>query len=144
MHRGAHARQPAGGRTAQSGRIHWFILIGSLAALVHGAVVVALVARAGAQPLVANVAGWLVAFAVSFTGHHLATFRSHGTPVATSARRFFFISAAGFVLNESAYAALLRWTPYRYDILLAIVLVAIAFLTYQASRRWAFLGTAAR
>jgi putative flippase GtrA len=111
---------------------------------VHWAVVVALVARGSWHPLVANVAGWLVAFGVSFAGHHHATFRGHGAPIGISVRRFFLVSAAGFAINETAYAMLLRWSDHRYDILLAIVLVAVAFLTYLLSRHWAFLNTAAR
>jgi putative flippase GtrA len=144
MHRPLHARRILGRWVDQGGRIGWFILVGSVAALVHWLVVVALVGRLEWHPLVANVAGWLVAFGVSFGGHHRATFRGHGGPVGDTARRFFMVSAGGFAINESSYALLMHWSGHRYDVLLAIVLVAVAFLTYLLSRHWAFLNTAAR
>jgi putative flippase GtrA len=86
----------------------------------------------------ANVLGWLVALTVSFVGHDRLTFRGHGAARGAAAARFFVVSAAGFALNESAYAVLLEWTTHRYDLLLAIVLLAVAALTYLLSRRWAF------
>jgi hypothetical protein len=43
-----------------------------------------------------------------------------------------------------AYAILLRWSGMRYDLVLAIVLVGVAVITYLLSSRWAFLGSHAR
>lgn len=117
----------------------WFIAVGCAAAAVHWCVVVAVVTWARWPPLLANVAGWLVAFGVSFTGHHLLSFRGHGAAVSGAALRFFCISAGGFAINEMTYAALLGWTGARYDLLLAAVLVLVAGATYLLSRHWAFL-----
>jgi putative flippase GtrA len=122
-------------------RILTFIAVGCTAAAVHWGTVVTLVRGFGAAPLVANVGGWLVAFFVSFSGQFAFTFRDHGAPVVQAARRFFALSFAGFAINELAYATLLRWSPWRYDVLLAIVLVGVAVLTYLLSRRWAFQRT---
>lgn len=119
-------------------RILTFIAVGSAAALVHWSVVVALVSGLGAAPLAANVGGWLVAFGVSFAGQSLLTFRDHGAPVAQSAPRFFALSFGGFALNETAYALVLRFSPWRYDVVLAFVLVGVAVATYLLSRHWAF------
>jgi putative flippase GtrA len=119
-------------------RILTFIAVGSTAALVHWATVVALVRGFGAAPLAANVGGWMVAFSVSFAGQSTLTFRGHGVPVAQAMRRFFALSLGGFLLNETAYALLLRFSPWRYDVLLAGVLVGVAVATYLLSRRWAF------
>ena len=58
---------------------------------------------AGRQPV-----GWLVAFAVSFIGHYRLTFRHSRIPWTIAIRRFFLVSAAGFLVNESAYAAAAR------------------------------------
>ena len=127
---------PAGHLT----RVVWFIGVGCAAALVHLGVVILLVSGRGLAPLVANVAGWLVAFMVSFSGHWLLTFRSLQAPLWRAARRFFGISMAGFGANELAYAALLNWTGLRYDVLLAAILLGIAVMTYLLSSRWAFLG----
>ncbi|MBN9340587.1 MAG: sugar translocase [Comamonadaceae bacterium SCN 68-20] len=125
----------------QRGRVAWFIVVGCAAAAVHWSVATACVALGGLAPLQANVAGWLVAFAVSFSGHHFLSFRGHGNGMGRAALRFFAISAGGFAINEAAYALLLHWTRARYDILLAIVLVGVAGLTYLLSRHWAFLRT---
>ena len=97
-----------------------------------------LVAHAGWRPLLANVLGWLIAFGVSFSGHHRWTFRDHGVPLWRSAMRFFAVSAIGFSINEATYALLLHWSSLRYDLVLAVVLVAVAGGTYLLSRHWAF------
>jgi putative flippase GtrA len=125
----------------QQTRAFLFILVGSAAALVHFLTVVLVVERLTLAPLVANVIGWLCAFGVSFGGHYFLTFSDHGAPFARSAGRFFLLSAAGFVVNESSYAILLRFSPYPYYFLLAVILVAVAVFTYLLSRRWAFRGT---
>lgn len=133
------------GRLLQAhGHIAWFVLVGTAAAAVHWGVVVMLVEHAGWRPLLANVAGWLIAFGVSFSGHHRWTFRSHGAPIWRSALRFFALSAGGFSINEAVYAVLLHWTGLRYDLVLGGVLVAVAVGTYLLSRHWAFKRNPAR
>lgn len=119
-------------------RLASFVIVGGTAAAVHFGVVVALVETKLAAPLVANVAGWLVAFVVSFAGQHRLTFGDRGAPVLQAAPRFFAISALGFAANEAAYAATLHWSGLRYDVALAVVLVAVAGMTYLLSSRWAF------
>ncbi|WP_332459889.1 GtrA family protein [Bordetella genomosp. 9] len=119
-------------------QLSWFVAVGCAAAATHWLVVVACVEGIGARPLAANVAGWLVAFCVSFSGHYLLTFRQQAGAWHVAARRFFCISAAGFIVNEVSYAWLLRRTAMRYDVLLASILVAIAVLTFLLSRLWAF------
>lgn len=115
-----------------------FVLVGCAAAATHWAVTVACVEWAHMPPLLANLFGWLVAFVVSFTGHYQLTFRYSNIPLRVAAGRFFMISAAGFIVNESAYAWLLHTTSLPYDLLLAIILVGLAVLTFLASRFWAF------
>jgi putative flippase GtrA len=122
-------------------RLAWFIAVGCTAAAVHFGVVVGLVELAGLAPLLANVAGWLVAFIVSFCGQWLLTFRGSGAPWRQALRRFFLISLGGFTANESAYAVLLHFSALRYDLLLGLVLVAVAVMTYLLSSRWAFRGS---
>lgn len=117
-----------------------FILVGSTAALVHFLTVILLVETLHVAPLVANIGGWLCAFTVSYGGHFLLTFADHGAPMLQSAGRFFLLSAAGFALNESAYAVLLHASRLPYYFLLALILVGVAALTYLLSRHWAFAG----
>lgn len=135
----AHESLQGGAR--RHGHVNWFIAVGCTAAAVHWCMALILVARAGLAPLIANVVGWLVAFTVSFSGHFWLTFRGHGAPVARAFPRFATISAMGFGVNEAAYAMLLRWDGRHHGIDLAIVLVAVAGLTYWLSRHWAFLRT---
>uniref|UniRef100_UPI00333FD0E4 GtrA family protein n=1 Tax=Castellaniella defragrans TaxID=75697 RepID=UPI00333FD0E4 len=122
-------------------QIGWFVIVGCAAAVTHWAIAVACVASAGLAPLLANVAGWLTAFCVSFAGHYRLTFRHQHAPLAQAARRFFAVSALGFAVNEAAYAVLLHATPIRYDILLALILIGIAGLTFILGRYWAFRRT---
>ncbi len=124
-----------------SHQLGWFIAVGATAAAVHWLVVVLLVSGNYLTPLVANVAGWLVAFGVSFTGHYQLTFRYQRQGLRQSISRFFVLSAAGFTINEASYAWLLHQTSLPYDALLAAILVAVAVLTFIASRLWAFAAT---
>ena len=126
-------------RALMTRQLAWFIAVGCAAAAVHWCVATGLVAFGGWRPLIANVAGWLAAVGVSFTGHHVFSFRGHGGPVVRAALRFFCISAGGFALNETAYALLLRVSGAHYGLLLACVLAGVAGLTYWLSRHWAFL-----
>jgi putative flippase GtrA len=119
-------------------RIVLFACVGATAAAVHWAVAVALVQGVGLAPLNANAGGWGVAFFVSFAGQFGLTFRDHGARLVPAALRFLAVSAMGFAINEAAYALLLRVTAARFDLLLALVLVGVAALTYLLSRRWAF------
>jgi putative flippase GtrA len=106
--------------------------------MVHLGVVVALVSYLAIAPLAANVAGWAVAFAVSYMGHARLTFADAGAAANQSAPRFLVISAAGFTVNEAAYALLLGRSGLHYALALGLVLVGVALLTYFSSRHWAF------
>lgn len=123
-------------------QISWFILVGCAAALTHWLVAVACVSQAGAPPLLANLIGWLIAFLVSFSGHFHLTFRHAGHAWQVAAVRFFAISALGFAVNEAAYAWALHATQLRYDVLLGLILIAVAGLTFLLSRLWAFRHSA--
>jgi putative flippase GtrA len=123
-------------------QLFWFVIVGSLAALTHLGVVMGLVELWQLPPLGANVLGWLVAFMVSFAGHHRLTFGSSGSPFWPALRRFWLISAGAFLVNQAAYALLLRYAGWNYALLLALVLVGVAIGTYVLSRWWAFAHTA--
>ena len=114
-----------------------FGIVGGTAFVVHFAVV-AVTVPLGVAPLLANVLGFLAAFAVSFVGHGRWSFPAEGRPVAAALRRFAVVAVSGFVLNESAYAVLLRWTQLDYRLALFVVLCAVAGLTWLAGRYWAF------
>lgn len=123
-------------------RIASFVFVGCIAAAVHFASVVLLVELAKLPPLAANVAGWLVAFVVSFLGQWQLTFRSRGTPWHFALPRYFALSLGGFAANEAAYAVLLHWTRLPYDIALVLVLLAVAVVTYLLGSGWVFRRSA--
>ena len=98
---------------------------------------VALLVPLGVTPLLANAIAFCIAFNVSFFGHHHWTFASIDSRQVT-VRRFAGVALLGFVINEILYGFLLKYTPLDYRLALAIVLVAVAGLTYLLSRCWAF------
>ena len=119
-------------------QIAWFVATGCAAALTHWAVAVLCVQKLDLAPLIANFVGWLIAFGVSFAGHYHFTFKSQRGPWPEAARRFFGVSALGFAVNELAYAYLLHATSVPYDLLLAMILIGLAILTFILGRFWAF------
>ncbi len=121
-------------------RLFSFALVGTLAALTHLGVVYLCVQYANLAPLIANVIGWLVAFCVSFSGHFFATFAKQGANLGQAAGRFFLVSLLGFGINAITYALALSWSKQHYLIVLTVVLVFVAALTYVLSLRWAFFS----
>ncbi len=114
-----------------------FGFVGASAFLVHFGVVASIVPL-GVPPLAANVVGFLVAFTVSFAGHGRWSFPAEGRPVRPALRRFAVVAVSGFVVNESVYALLLRFTRLDYRFALLLVLAGVAVLTWLAGRYWAF------
>lgn len=119
----------------------WFAAVGGSAAAVHFLVVWLLVGSYGWGPLLANIAGFLLAFVVSFLGHHRLSFASQQATAKQALPRFAAVAVTGFVCNELLYAALLRM-GFEYRLALLLVLVAVAAMTWLLSRHWAFKGQA--
>ncbi|MDC8785106.1 GtrA family protein [Roseateles koreensis] len=115
----------------------WFGLVGASAAAVHFMVVWLLVSQWQVAALAANVLGFLLAFWVSFVGHHRLSFAAQQATVRTSLPRFALVASLGFVSNELLYALLLSW-GMEYRLALFAVLVAVAVMTFVLSRFWAF------
>ena len=119
-------------------QLGWFVVVGCAAAATHWITAVACIALLGVRPFLANFIGWCVAVLVSFSGHYFLTFRHQEKTLLPAMRRFVTISAGGFAINELAFVYLLRPTRIPYYWLLAMILVAIAALTFVFSRHWAF------
>lgn len=115
----------------------WFLVVGGSAAAVHFGVVLLLVSQRQVPALVANVAGFLIAFCVSFVGHRRLTFADRAARVRQSLPRFAAVAALGFVSNELLYALLLA-LGFDYRLSLVAVLVTVAGMTWLLSRHWAF------
>ncbi|ANJ66195.1 hypothetical protein A9404_01335 [Halothiobacillus diazotrophicus] len=124
-------------RTGQS--LFFFGLVGLTAAGVHLAVVWVLVSQTGMAALLANPAGFFVAFWVSFFGHRHASFaREEPHPIRQALPRFALVAVLAFLANEFLYALLLAFTPLPYTVALFLVILVVAVGTYLASRLWAF------
>lgn len=114
----------------------WFLAVGSAAALTHVAVFA--LTQQHLWPELANAAGFVVAFFVSFGGHRLLSFRDAGTTVAQSLQRFLVTALAGFATNEGVFVLLLRVAGWPTLAALLLALVVAAGQTFLLSRFWAF------
>ena len=118
--------------------LFWFGVVGVTAMLVHLGSVALIFVPLGMSPLMANVLGFLIAFQVSHAGHRRLTFSQQDAPASRSRLRFFGVALLSFAVNEMMYWVLLRYTALDYRVALAIVLLAVAALTFAAARYWAF------
>jgi putative flippase GtrA len=115
-----------------------FALVGIAALLVHFLSFSLIFAPMGMPILIANVAAFLTAFQVSYWGHRSVTFRKSKASPSQSRNRFFLVALGGFLLNESLYATLLRYTDIDHRIALLFVLFVVAGATFVTARSWAF------
>ena len=117
----------------------WFVLVGASAAVTHMAVfTVVLLLVPTLWPEIANVAGFLVAFLVSFVGHRRLSFQDAGTSVMQSFVRFAATAVAGFVTNEAVFIVLFRVLALPTWVALISGIVVSAVQTFVLSRFWAF------
>ena len=117
----------------------WFVLVGASAALTHMAVfTVVLLLVPTLWPEIANVAGFLVAFLVSFVGHRCLSFQDAGTSLMQSFLRFAATAVAGFVTNETVFILLFRLLGLPTWVALISGIVVSAVQTFVLSRFWAF------
>ncbi|AAQ58834.1 Polysaccharide biosynthesis protein GtrA [Chromobacterium violaceum] len=119
-------------------QLFWFGVVGVSAMLLHFALVTLVLVPLGAPPLAANVLGFLGAFQLSYWGHRRFTFEAGHVPHRQALPRFFGVSCLSFCVNEAMYFALLRYAPLDYRVSLAIVLFAVAALTFLLGKLWAF------
>lgn len=114
-----------------------FGMVGVMAAALHYWVVIALVEWCRLPALQANLFGFASAFGVSYWGHTHWTF-AHQRMTFQSFLRFLRVALLGFACNQLLFFLLLKYSALPYFIVLAIVLVIVAVMTYILSRYWAF------
>ncbi len=102
---------------------HWFIA--------------ALLISAGMPALPANLLGFLCALSVSYQGHARWSFASHRHWRQTLPR-FLLAAISGFALNELLYSAGLLWLTLDPRLLLALVILCVAAVSFIVYRFWAF------
>jgi len=117
----------------------WFVLVGASAALTHMAVfALVLLLVPTLWPEIANVAGFLVAFLVSFVGHRRLSFQDASTSLMQSFVRFAATAVAGFTANEAVFIVLFRVLALPTWLALISGIVVSALQTFVLSRYWAF------
>lgn len=118
-----------------------FIMMGSLAALVHFCVLYVAVAHFGIKPVWANVIAFFIAFIASFLGHLNVTFRSeaHEGKIASRLSKWLISSVAGFVLNQGLFMLGLAWLGDAYYLLIWFVVTGIVTISsFLLGKLWAF------
>lgn len=114
----------------------WFGVVGALAALTHMGVFAVL--RDSWWPELANAAGFVVAFGLSFVGHRWFSFAGSTTSVGQSFRRFALTALAGFVTNELIFMLFYRLWGWPSLLALFLAMLVAAAQTFVFSRFWAF------
>ncbi len=114
-----------------------FVAVGAAAAAVHYSVAIALLTVREATPQLANFAGWLLAFTVSYAGQALLTFGQQRLAWRTF-WRFLATAVSAFALNAGCYAVLLANSTADPRLLLVIAILIAATYTYFLSQSWAF------
>ena len=116
-----------------------FILVGISAAIFHLLIVWLLVNGNVLTPLQANIAGFLGAVNVSYFGHSQFTFSQIKKVSIQTFTKFFSVACASFLINQIAYFYGLKWFGSKFYLpILALVLVAVALLTFIFSKFWVF------
>lgn len=115
-----------------------FGCIGAAAAALHMGVV-ALLVPLGLHPLLANIAGFVTAFNVSYLGHRFWSFGNRTTlSHKRSVMRFWVIAVTSFAINEALFFLFLHYTTLPYLAALFLVLILVTPITFILSRVWAF------
>lgn len=120
-------------------RIVKFGLIGGLASLTHLAVATAIFELFWRNIFVANTAGFVIAFFVSYFGHYHVTFESTSGH-KTSLWRFLVTALFGYGVNTVLLAAITYLTGRETPLSLVVTIAFAAASVYLLSKRWAFAG----
>ncbi len=113
-----------------------FGIIGIAAAALHYCIVVLLVQNQIAEPLVANVFGFVWGFQVSYWGHRNWTFASLASH-RRAAPKMVVVQTLNFIGNETLFYILLSF-GLPYTLALLIVLMVLPIFTFIASKVWVF------
>ncbi|MTH99265.1 GtrA family protein [Roseibium sp. RKSG952] len=125
---------------AEAGTAGRFAVVGAAATGVHASTAVALLEAGALEAFPANIAGFVLAFCVSFSGHHFWSFghmRNNGDG-ARRMRRFLVLALTGFLLNSIVLAAWLELTPWPDVLGILLSIAIIPGLTFLGARLWAF------
>ncbi|WP_299870059.1 GtrA family protein [uncultured Roseobacter sp.] len=114
-----------------------FGLVGIVATITHLVVAQFVLLSGLATVFQSTVVGFLVAFAVSLSGHHWFTFR-HNNRFYQSLWKYAAVAIGGFLANILILAVLVSTAWVSRSIALSIAVLAVPILSYVASSLWAF------
>ncbi|MFJ5445186.1 GtrA family protein [Methylobacillus methanolivorans] len=117
---------------------YWFTLVGAVAALVHYGSAIFFEGCLQISPSNANLFAFLLAFPVSYIGHHTLSFAGSRQLHRHALPRFLLVACTGFIGNQVLLLSLLQFTRLPFWLALAIVMIIVAVSTYLLSRFWAF------
>lgn len=115
-----------------------FGLVGSLATVLHVAILWMLLSETFLSVLMANTIAFICAFGVSFSGNYFWTFGTPGSP-KRAMLRFLTISVIAFLINSVLLGMIIEFDwldPLQAAISAA---TAIPAFTFFASRYWGFM-----
>lgn len=114
-----------------------FGIIGVTAAIVHFNTVVMLVQEFHYAPLIANIAGFLISFQVSYWGHRNWTFHDTVITHSDAYPRLAMVQITNFAINEYLYYIFLSM-HLPYQLALVIVIAVMPIFTFVTSKWWVF------
>lgn len=117
-------------------RILRYALIGLLAAATHYSVALGLTLTTPTPAWLANIAGFLCGFAVSYTGQSRFTFTDHA-PSGATLLRWFTVALTGVIMSSSGVALMVNAGVAARVALLGAV-VGVAAYGYLLGRFWVF------
>ena len=121
----------------------FFLIVGSLTALVHFLSLIFFVQVFGVHPNFANFFAFLIAFAFGFTGHFNFTFNSNGQKSEWKSKlgKWFVSSVFGFALNQAIFVTgiYIFGKPY-YIFIWSIATFLVTVCTFLLAKFWAFKG----
>ena len=119
----------------------FFLIVGSLTALVHVLSLIFFVQIIHIHPSLANFFAFLIAFTFGFTGHLNFTFRSQNAKNEWKAKlgKWFASSVLGFALNQVLFTSGIYLFGEHYYILIWIFATGLVTVcTFLLAKFWAF------
>lgn len=116
-----------------------FGFVGIIATAVHIMTVWILLEETAIAPVTANTLAFLMAFAISFAGNYLWTFRSPGNP-RRAVFRFFVIAACTFAVNTLLLSILVHQGWFSSVVSAICSAAVVPVISFIASRLWVFAG----
>ena len=114
-----------------------FGVIGMCAACTHVLVVLAITQMSVALAI-ANIAGFLVAFWVSYFGHLYFTFGHQASRSKRTLIKFMFVACSGFLINESLVVLLQHFSHLSSNLIVISAIILTSIITFLFNRYFAF------